>query len=244
MMTYLILTMNPRPITLLTLALLLALSACTTPGETGQATTPEARSETQAWMPLFDGETLDGWIQKNGTATYRVEDGAIVGQTAKGSPNSFLCTEAAYGDFELQFEVKFVQGQFNSGVQIRSQTTAPKGDAKFGRVNGPQVEIEPSWKVGAESGYIYGEALDTGWLTPKDELKPHQLFKNDAWNHFRVVAKGPRIQTWVNGEPVSDLVNEKIYQSHPTGFIGLQVHSVGDRGPFQVAWRDIKIKVL
>ena len=243
-MTYLTPTMKARPITPLTLALLLVLSACTTPDGTNQNAAPEARSETQAWVPLFDGETLDGWIQKNGTATYRVEDGAIVGQTAKGSPNSFLCTEAAYGDFELQFEVKFVQGQFNSGVQIRSQTTAPKGDAKFGRVNGPQVEIEPTWKIGAESGYIYGEALDTGWLTPKDALKAHHLFKNDAWNHFRVIAKGPRIRTWVNGEQVSDLVDEKVYQSHPKGFIGLQVHGVGDRGPFQVAWRNLRIKVL
>ena len=42
------------------------------------------------WVSLFDGETLNGWIQKNGTATYRVEDGTIVGKTAKGSPNSFL----------------------------------------------------------------------------------------------------------------------------------------------------------
>jgi hypothetical protein len=230
--------MRHNCITPFILALLLALSACTTPNGTAQS------SGTEAWVPLFNGKTLDGWIQKNGTATYRVEDGTIVGKTAKGSPNSFLCTEETYGDFELEFEVKFVQGQFNSGVQIRSQTAAPKGDKKIGRVNGPQVEIEPSWKVGAESGYIYGEAMDTGWLTPKDALKPHQLFKNDEWNHFRVVAKGPRIQTWVNGEQVSDLVDAGTYQSHATGFIGLQVHGVGDQGPFQVAWRNIKIKLL
>ncbi len=42
------------------------------------------------WVNLFDGKTLDGWVQKNGTATYRVEEGAIVGRTSEGSPNSFL----------------------------------------------------------------------------------------------------------------------------------------------------------
>lgn len=203
-----------------------------------------AQAEDHAWVPLFDGESLEGWVQKNGYATFRVEDGMIVGKTAKGSPNSFLCTEGTYGDFELQFEVKFIGKGFNSGVQIRSKTKPAKGDAEFGRVNGPQVEIEPTWKVGAESGYIYGEALGTGWLTPKDKLKPHKLFKNDEWNHYRVVAKGPRIQTWVNGEQVSDLVNEAVFKSHPEGFIGLQVHGVGNRGPFQVAWRNIKIKEL
>ena len=41
---------------------------------------------------IFNGKNLDGWSQKNGTATYRVEDGAIVGKTKEGSPNSFLCS--------------------------------------------------------------------------------------------------------------------------------------------------------
>ena len=73
------------------------------------------------WVALFDGRTLDGWVQRNGTATYRVTDGAIVGRTSEGSPNSFLATEQAYGDFELEFEVK-VDDALNSGVQIRSRT--------------------------------------------------------------------------------------------------------------------------
>ena len=51
-------------------------------------------------MSLFNGQNLDGWEQHNGTATYRVEDGAVVGKTSEGSPNSFLCTQKDYGDFE------------------------------------------------------------------------------------------------------------------------------------------------
>ena len=73
------------------------------------------------WVALFDGRTLDGWVQRNGSATYRVADGAIVGRTSDGSPNSFLATEQAYGDFELEFEVR-VDDPLNSGVQIRSRT--------------------------------------------------------------------------------------------------------------------------
>jgi Domain of Unknown Function (DUF1080) len=41
------------------------------------------------WVALFDGRTLDGWVQRNGSATYRVADGAIVGRASEGSPNSF-----------------------------------------------------------------------------------------------------------------------------------------------------------
>ena len=199
--------------------------------------------------PIFDGRTLSGWSQLNGTATYRVEDGTIVGKTKEGSPNSFLCTNELYGDFELKFEVKLINNELNSGVQIRSNTKEltekeeKRGD-KFGRVNGPQVEIEATKDKGAESGYVYGEACG-GWMTPKDKLVPHNHFKNGEWNQYRIVAKGPRIQTWVNGNKVSNLTDKEKSQSHPKGFIGLQVHSIKKgSGPFEVAWRNIKVKEL
>jgi len=191
------------------------------------------------WVDLFNGKNLDGWTQRNGTATYKVRDGAIVGTTAKGSPNSFLCTDKDYGDFELTFEVK-CDNELNSGVQIRSQT---KGGKPNGRVNGPQVEIEASGKNGAEAGYLYGEACG-GWMTPGDKRKPHKHFKDGEWNAYRVVAMGPNIKVWVNGEMISDLTDEKKFKSHPKGFIGLQVHGVGNRGPFEVAWRKIKLREL
>ncbi|WP_339745433.1 DUF1080 domain-containing protein [uncultured Rubinisphaera sp.] len=196
------------------------------------------------WVSLFNGKNLDGWIQKNGTATYSVEDGTIVGVTSDGSPNSFLCSKKDYGNFELEFEVK-VHNSLNSGVQIRSQTKETDKKDTFGRVNGPQVEIEASGNNGAEAGYIYGEATGRGWLTPQDQLVPHKKMKDGEWNKFRVVANGPHIQTWINGEMVSDLTDEAIYETHPKGFIGLQVHGIkkGD-GPFDVAWRNIRIKTI
>ena len=195
------------------------------------------------WVSLFDGKTLGGWTQKNGTATYRVEDGTIIGRTAKGSPNSFLCSDQEYGDFELTFEVKLFNNELNSGVQIRSITAAPEGGEKYGRVNGPQIEIEASGNKGAEAGYIYGESCG-GWMTPEAKLIPHKAFKDGEWNSYRVVAQGAHLQTWINGEPVEDLVDEAKLKSHPKGFIGLQVHSVGGGAVYEVAWRNIKIKSL
>ena len=191
------------------------------------------------WKDLFNGKDLSGFTQRNGTATYEVADGTILGTTAKGSPNSFLCTDKKYGDFELTFEVK-CHNSLNSGVQIRSKT---KNDDPKQLVNGPQIEIEASGAKGAESGYVYGEAC-YGWMTPDAVRKPHKHFKDSEWNAYRVKAKGSRIQVWVNGEQVSDLVHEKAFESHPSGFIGLQVHGVGNRGPFTVAWRNLKIREL
>lgn len=191
------------------------------------------------WVDLFSGKNLDGWTQRNGTATYKIEADSIVGTTAEGSPNSFLCSDKEYGDFELAFEVK-VDNALNSGVQVRSRTHK----TPTGRVNGPQVEIEASGQNGGEAGYIYGEACG-GWMTPKDKLTPHKHFKDGEWNAYRILAQGSRIQVWINGEMVSDLVDEEKYKTYPKGFIGLQVHSIGKgQGPFQVAWRKLKIKEL
>ena len=200
-----------------------------------------AGAQAGEWVSLFDGKSLDGWTQKNGTATYRIEDGAIVGKTSEGSPNSFLCTDKLYGDFELEFEVKCAD-QLNSGVQIRSQT---KDGTNAGRVNGPQVEIEASGNNGAEAGYVYGEATGRGWLTPKERLKAHKHFKDGQWNKYRIIAQGPRIQTWINDQPIEDLNDEEIYKTHAKGFIGLQVHGIKKgTGPYEVSWRNLRIREL
>ncbi|MHC4879028.1 MAG: 3-keto-disaccharide hydrolase [Planctomycetota bacterium] len=217
------------------------------------ATSVSSVSAGDGWVSLFDGKSLDGWIQKNGTATYRIEGDTIVGKTSERSPNSFLCTKKLYGDFELEFEVN-VQCGLNSGVQIRSQTKKAEEGKKFGRVNGPQVEIECSGAKGAEAAYIYGEAAMTvsadgkekkGWRTPAERLKPHTHYKDGEWNKFRVVAKGARIQTWINGAAVEDLTDEDIYKTHPKGFIGLQVHGIRPgTGPYEVAWRNLRIREI
>lgn len=188
------------------------------------------------FVTLFNGKTLDGWTQRNGTATYRVDGDSIVGKTSEGSPNSFLCTDKVYGDFELKFEVK-VDAALNSGVQIRSQTKDNKPEE---RVNGPQVEIS----LDGMAGYVYGEAAG-GWMTPDEDRKSHQLFKDGEWNSYHIVAFGNRIQTWINGQQVSDLTHNERYESHPEGFIGLQVHGIAEgTGPYQVRWRNLLIRDL
>ena len=186
------------------------------------------------WQDLFNGKDLSGWTQKNGDAIYTVEDDAIVGKTVLNTPNSFLCTEETYSDFILEYEVK-LDSRLNSGVQVRSNSFP---DYRNGRVHGYQVELDPSdrdW-----SGGIYDEAR-RGWLYPVD-LNPDAKgsFKQDEWNHFRVECIGNNIKTWLNGVAVANLWDEKTSE----GFIGLQVHSVGDdpeREGIEVRWKNIRI---
>jgi hypothetical protein len=208
----------------------------------------EKKAAGDGWTMLFNGKDLGGFHRVNGTANYVVEDGAIVGTTMEGSPNSFLTTAKEYGDFELEFEV-MVDPELNSGVQIRSRQkesgdVAEGKNNQIGRYFGPQVEIEGS---PGQSANIYGEATEFGWLSeaPKDKTYQHEFVKNGEWNHFRVVAKGPTITTFINGEKVEELTHEEIYKTHPKGTIGFQVHGIKrGTGPYKVMWKNIKIKEL
>ncbi|MCX7014180.1 MAG: DUF1080 domain-containing protein [Candidatus Sumerlaeota bacterium] len=199
------------------------------------STTAPATSK-EGWVDLFNGKDLTGWKQLNGTATYRAEDGAVVGTTVKGSPNSFLCTDKLYRNFELEFDVK-VDPRLNSGVQIRSNSYP---EYHNGRVHGYQVEIGNNKGL---NGYIYDEARRAKFLSPASQAKDpetQKAYKVGEWNHYRVVCDGPSMKTWVNGVPFDDLTDDMT----PCGFIGLQVHSFGGEPPAEVRWQNIRIKEL
>lgn len=169
------------------------------------------------FTPLFNGKNLDGWTVKNGTAPFTAEDDMIVGTCVPGTPNTFLCTDKTYSDFILVFDAKFGKG--NSGVMFRAQSN---DSYKDGRVHGYQMELDPSprsWTAG-----IYDEAR-RGWLYPVEyNQEAKSAFKPGEWNQYRIEAIGNSLRTWVNGVQVSDLIDDVDAE----GFIGLQVHSIGD----------------
>jgi hypothetical protein len=186
------------------------------------------------WVKLFNGEDLSNWVQRGGEANYTIEGNQIVGSTVPDTPNSFLCTKMDYSDFVLELEVK-VDPELNSGIQIRSQSSA---HYENGRVHGYQVEIDPSDR--SWSGGIYDEAR-RGWLQNlEDNPEGRNAFKNGEWNAYRIKAHGDTIKTWINDVPIATLVDSV----DASGFIGLQVHSTDHTEPLEVRWRDIRIKLL
>jgi hypothetical protein len=205
----------------------------------------------EEWIELFNGENLEGWSIHSGKAKYRVEDGCIVGQAVPNSPNTFLCTDLEFSDFILEFEVLLEDPELNSGVQFRSQIADQELMFWFrndtgeyqptripaDRVYGYQVEIATGG-----AGGVYDEArraMLPWWPDPDSE--EGKVFKNKKWNSYRVECTGDTIKTIVNGTIVNnfrDALSRK-------GIIGLQVHDVGkDQTPYQVRWRNIRIKRL
>jgi hypothetical protein len=207
------------------------------------------------WIQLFDGKTLDGWAIHSGFAKYRVENGEIIGTAVKGSPNSFLCTEKAYSDFILEFEVYLVSPELNSGVQFRSMIAKEETVFWFrndegilkqnsipaDRVYGYQVEIAGE-DIGSSGGVYYEarRAFMTPWW-PEKGSKESKVFKNKQWNKYRIECKGDSIRTIVNGTIVAEFRDGLNFE----GIIGLQVHDVGqDPKPYEVKWRNIRIQIL
>jgi hypothetical protein len=185
------------------------------------------------WESIFDGKTLKGWSVKGGMAEYHVNNQSIIGSTKHNTPNTFLVSNKIYDDFILELEY-LVDSTLNSGIQIRSNSI-PK--YRNGRVHGYQVEIDPSgryWSAG-----IYDEAR-RGWLNSiSNNIAAQKAFKQNDWNHYRIEAIADTIKTWINGVPAAYLIDDVT----ASGFIGLQVHSIGEKqkAGAEIHWRNIRI---
>jgi Domain of Unknown Function (DUF1080) len=197
---------------------------------------------------LFDGKTLAGWSGLPGI--WRVEDGAITGQTTADAPlknNTFLVYEKSFSDFELTCEFKITGG--NSGIQYRSKLV----DQEKFIVGGYQADIDSQKRymginyeergrgIMAERGEIVsvdasdkkarvGTCGDAEALTGK--------FNTEGWNTYRIVAKGGICQHFINGTLMSELQDGQSDKRAKEGIFALQLH-VGP--PMKVQFKNIVI---
>ena len=198
------------------------------------------------WIDLFNGNNLGNWERKGGFADYESKDSMIVGTTVDGSKNTFLCT-GPYSDFDLELEV-LCDEELNSGIQIRShvyekdtpQESRPDRIREKGEVYGYQCEIAAADR--GTSGNFWDEGRRTMWHDDfSDKPEARTAFKGNEWNHYRIVAQGDRMRSWINGVPCADFRDD----TDASGFIGLQVHGIKQgTGPYQVRWRNIRIREL
>jgi hypothetical protein len=206
---------------------------------------------------LFNGKDLTGW---KGLDFWSVEDGVITGRTTKEKPtkgNTFLVWEGEVADFELTFQYKIVGG--NSGVQYRSKLV----DAKGFVISGYQGDFEAGKKY---SGILYEEkgrgilaersqkvVIKEG-ANPKDPKKPNievtgSLGKTEeiqakinaeAWNEYRVVAKGGHLRHFINGVQTVDVTDETAVGARK-GLLALQLHA---GPPMVVQFKDLVLKEI
>lgn len=168
------------------------------------------------WVVLFDGKTTAGWTPRGKVESLVAKNGEL---HLRATRNVWIVSEVTMADFEAELEVLLPdERRFNSGFAFRC--SGAKGKPK-----GYQIEIDRQLPGG-----IYGIGLG-GWLSKKKGA-----LKEGEWNHFRVKAKGDLIQTWVNGELVSEIHEKRQLQ----GYFGVQHHGKGGT----VKFRNIRVRPL
>ncbi len=196
------------------------------------------------FAPLFNGVDLDGWHVVGGNATFEVENGEVVGRSLPNTPNTFLVTDQPFDDFVLELEFRILDANFNSGVQLRSDSDASHNG---GRLYGYQVEFDPSSRAWTGGLYFEGGSPDrpAGWLDDLDDNpSAREAYEPAEWNHIRVVARGRRLSTWVNDVQAVDYFDFHTQAFLSTGVIGLQVHSNPSATPLEVRWKNVRIEGL
>lgn len=188
---------------------------------------PLTAQDDSGFVPLFDGQTLDGW--EGDKTLWKVVGKEIVGDSPGIPHNQFLATRRSYGNFELQLDFRLTEGKGNSGIQFRSKRVADSSE-----VSGYQADIgEQYW------GCLYDESRRNKILAQAPAALADKL-KKDDWNTYTIRAVGPRITLAINGLTTVDYT-EPDSTIPRTGVIALQVHS---GPPLRVAFRNIRIKEL
>ncbi|GAA5494848.1 hypothetical protein Rhal01_01012 [Rubritalea halochordaticola] len=214
-------------------------------------------------ISLFNGKDLTGWkaeYQKSdqGKDYWSVKDGAITVDTKGDKKHLYvwLVHEKEFADFDLSLKIKELRpAGGNSGIQIRSRYSPhPKGKGMW--MNGPQIDIHTPTPY--RIGLIYDETFETqhwihpvkpSWKVNPEDTKHQVAWKKDGWNTLRIKAVGTKIQTWLNGNLVSDydgegVLNDEHHKKHHVGMkghIALQLHA---RDDLALQFKDITIKEI
>jgi Domain of Unknown Function (DUF1080) len=225
------------PIVLLALALV----AC--------ATAPPPRADA-GWQALFDGKTLTGWSAPD-LSYFRVEDGAITGETTKehNPPrNQFIVWQGGeVADFEVSFEFRIFGPASNSGLQFRSQVK------EHGLVHGYQADIDGKAKFFGGIWDEYGTrkslsargqhtviAVDgSRTVKPIAEAATLEGLKLDQWTRYHVTAIGPRIELRINGVLATVLEDHETGKAAASGVLAMPIIP-GE--PMKVQYRDVRLK--
>jgi len=205
----------------------------------------------EKFKPIFDGKTLDGW--EGNPNLWSVEDGAITGVTTDDDPikaNTFLVWKGTAANFVLKLDFK-TSKVGNSGVQYRSKVL----DKEKFIVGGYQADIDPSMKFAGINYEEKGRGIlatrgQRVVLSDDEDPKVEQFGKADElakkikqsdWNSYRIVANGRKLSHYINGELMSEVVDNSKKKFAEKGVIALQLH----RGPaMTIQFKNLTLKEL
>jgi hypothetical protein len=190
------------------------------------------------FVPLFDGRSLQHWIQVHQTGPgYLAKDGKIVCPACPVGCNLF--SDKEYSNFVFRFEFRMM-GRGANGIAVRSE-----------------IEGNPAYEAGMEIAIlddphpVYADAKPTqrhGAVYDVIPARPGFLNKTREWNEEEITANGRRITVRLNKTVILDaeldsVKDPAVLKRHPglarrKGRIGLVGHKEW------VEFRNLRIREL
>jgi Domain of Unknown Function (DUF1080) len=180
-------------------------------------------AQTDGWVSLFDGKTLDGWKASENPSTFTVADGAIVvaGERSHlyyvGPVNNHVFT-----NFEWKADVMTTPGS-NSGMYFHTEFQEGGWPSK-----GYEVQVNNSHTDWRRTGGLYA-IMDVKEPPAKD----------GAWFTQHITVTGKRVVIKVNGKVTADYT-EPDNVERPADMAGRKLGS----GTFALQGHDPKSRVL
>ena len=176
------------------------------------ASKPADKPTDDAWRPLFDGKSLDGWKPSGyaGEGEATVEDGKLIIPFAERlSGITSTREDLPKSDYEIELEARRVEGtDFFVGL------TFPVGDSHASLI------------LGGWGGSVCGISSLDGEDANDNATRKVTKFKKGQWYTARVHVEPERIQVWLDGEPLIDAdikgkrvgIRLEVGPSRPLGF--------------------------
>ncbi|MEV7923302.1 family 16 glycoside hydrolase [Streptomyces griseoviridis] len=212
--------------------------------------------QNDGYRTLFDGSAASfaDWQQVGGGSFALNGDGSMTSGTTSDGLGMLWFPQRKYGDFSLRLQWRDDapgDGNANSGVLTR-----------FPWVHGHPEESRPEWvaiKYGHEVQVFDrpdGDLYKTGSIYGFDRvgLAGAGVTQKGTWNDYEIRVVDQHYSVYRNGVLINEFENSGGQEFSPprgddpgtdgrrfaSGYLGLQVHSVGD----VVSYRDIRVKEL
>lgn len=217
----------------------------------GQQNKLTSKEQADGWMLLFDGQTMNGWRDYNGTTLtepWHVVDGCIQAKGDGSDGSGYIVTDREYENFELVWDWKLSKGG-NSGMLYH---VVERPQFKVPYVTGPEYQLidEPNFPDKLEEWQKLG--VDYAMYLPdKSKMKVHPA---GEWNTSKIVFDNGHVEHWLNGEKILEFeawtddwfqrknsgkwADAPEYGLSRKGLICLQDHG------YPASFRNIKLKEL
>ncbi len=166
-----------------------------------------AQADEEGFQSLFDGKTLDGWVNINCDAsTWTVQNGMI---HCTGIPTGELRTERQYENFILELEWRHLKPAGNAGLFVWAEPISAPGVPFLRAI---EVQILDHGYGNTDHYTTHGDIfpIHGSTMIPDPPSRGSRSFPSEKrsrpspeWNHYRVTCQDGVIKLAVNGKEVS-----------------------------------------